>query len=204
MLTKQCSKCNETKELVLFPKQSARKDGLSAYCKVCTVKETQKRQKTLEGLVKKIYHNQRMTSGKMGRALPNYTEKELYCWMMSHNYFPMWQTWVNSNYDKWLSPSIDRINNQLSYTLDNIQLTTWKENLKNQKKMNISGEYIHSKSKAVDQYSMDDKYIQSHESIANASRAMLGTRGSVSNITGVCTGKLKSAYGFKWKFKNIC
>lgn len=200
MTTKICTKCNQIKKLADFPKQAARKDGLSAHCKQCAVLATQTRQKTLTGLVKKIFHNQHMTTKKMGRPAPTYTEQELFDWMIVHGYHSMWNSWVTSGYDKWLSPSIDRKDNTQSYTLHNIQLLTWRENLENQKKDNITGRYLHTGSKAVDQLDLEGNFIQSFPSAAIAMRTITGHRGTVSNITYVCSGKLKTAYGFKWRF----
>lgn len=143
-----------------------------------------------------------MTTKAMQRPAPGYTEAALFDWMLQHNYEALWTTWVASGYDKWLSPSIDRKDNTASYTLQNIQLITWRENLDNQKKDNISGKYLHTHSKAVDQLTLDGEYIQTFSSAANASRAILGKRGCISNITYVCSGKYRTAYGFKWRFTN--
>lgn len=35
MMTKQCTKCNEIKELILFIKRSANKSGYGSWCKKC-------------------------------------------------------------------------------------------------------------------------------------------------------------------------
>lgn len=199
-MNKTCTKCNETKDLEQFPKQATAPTGRKAQCKSCSVKDTQQRQKTLSGLVKKIYHNQRMTSRKAGRPLPTYTEAELLAWMLQQGYEAMWERWVASGYDKWLSPSIDRKDNTQSYTLNNIRLVKWRTNLENQKRDNISGRYLHTSSKAVDQLTLDGEYIKTFPSIAMAMRELTGKRGSVSNITAICEGKWKSAYGFKWRW----
>jgi len=199
-MNKTCTKCGETKTLDLFPKQATAPLGRNAKCKACAVRDTQQRQKTLTGLVKKIYHNQRMTSRRAGRALPDYTEAELLEWMLSQGYEAMWERWVASGYDKWLSPSIDRKDNTQSYTLDNIRFINWRTNLENQKQDNISGHYLHTGSKAVDQLTLEGEYIKTYPSIAIAMRDLTGKRGSVSNITAICEGKWKSAYGFKWRW----
>lgn len=119
---------------------------------------------------------------------------------MGWGYSDLWCAWVNSGYDKWLSPSVDRKDNTQSYTLSNIQLGTWKENLNKQKQDNIEGIYLHSGSKAVDQLTLDGEYIRSYPSVAIAARELNGRRVGVSNITAVCSGKWHSAYGYKWRF----
>ena len=135
---KTCTKCRESKPLETFPFKNQSKGTHTSVCKPCAVKATQARQKTREGLIKKIFHNQQMTTKKMGRVPPAYTEQELLEWAMSQGYEQMWQSWTNSGHDKWLSPSVDRIDNNQSYTLKNIQLLTWRQNLNNQKRQNIS------------------------------------------------------------------
>jgi hypothetical protein len=120
--------------------------------------------------------------------------------MLQHGYEAMWERWVASGYDKWLSPSIDRKDNTQSYTLNNIRLVKWRTNLENQKRDNISGRYLHTSSKAVDQLTLEGEYIKTFPSIAMAMRELTGKRSSVSNITAICEGKWKTAYGFKWRW----
>lgn len=201
---KTCPKCSLKLPVEAFPKSKARPDGLGYMCRKCAVLATQSRQKTQEGLVKKIYHNQRMTTGKMGRPAPNYSEKELYDWAVSKGLEQMWQTWRNSGYDRWLSPSVDRLDNNLSYSLNNIQLVTWRENLNNQKAQNRAGTHLHPGSKGVDQLTLEGDFIRSYPSAAIASRAMVGHNRNISNITLVCHGKWPTAYGHKWRFTPLC
>lgn len=44
-------------------------------------------------------------------------------------YIQIHKEWVASNYDKKLTPSIDRINPKIHYTKENIQILTWQQNL---------------------------------------------------------------------------
>jgi hypothetical protein len=169
-------------------------------CRKCAVLATQSRQRTQEGLIKKIFHNQRMTSGKMGRAAPTYTEEELFIWAIGQGYLPMWQAWVDSDYDRWLSPSVDRKDNTKSYTLSNIALMPWRKNLDNQKQNNRDGVYLHTGSKSVDQLTPEGELVTTYPSAAIACRAMVGHNKNISNITAVCHGKWPTAYGFKWRF----
>lgn len=200
MTTVTCTGCDQDKPIDQFSKGKLWAKGTKGLCKPCNVKATQEKQRTLSGLIKKIYHNQRMTTGKMGRAAPEYTEADLLQWAMAHGLQQLHATWEASNYDKWLSPSVDRRDNTKSYTLDNIQLLTWRENLDNQKAMNIAGTYLHTGSKAVDQFTLDEVFIKTFPSIACAMREVAGHRKGVTNITAVCEGKWPTAYGFKWRW----
>ena len=58
--------------------------------------------------------------------------------------------------------------------------------------------------KVINQYSLNDEYIQSFPS-AKAAAESLGkisstSNGASSHISDVCRGKRKTAYGYKWKF----
>lgn len=195
-----CTTCNEIKNLDQFSKGKLWKNGTAGMCKPCSVKATQARQRTVSGLIKKIYHNQKMTTRKMGRPAPQYTEAELLQWALQQGLETLHATWKAADYDKWLSPSIDRKDNTQSYSLDNIRLITWRENLDNQKAQNKTGEYLHTGSKAVDQLSIEGAYLQTFPSISNASRTVIGHRKGISNITNVCNGVWPTAYGFKWRW----
>lgn len=190
---KICSKCGIEKDSSSFSKGRAK-------CKSCTVETSRVYQRTLRGLVNKIYQNQIASSSTRGLPPPSYTRDELYNWMIDKGLMGLWQNWVDAEYDKWLSPSIDRIDNSLGYSLKNIQLITWKDNLDRQKAQNRSGELLHTHSKAVVQYTKDGNYLKMYPSAAIAAREMTGHNRNISNITNVCSGKNKSAYGYKWKF----
>lgn len=162
------------------------------------------RRRSPTGHIKKIYHNQRMTTQKMKRALPTYSEAELYTWAINHGLLKLHAAWETSNYNKWDSPSVDRLDNTKSYSLDNIQLITWKENLANQKIQNKTGEYLHTASVSIDQLTPDGHFIRTWPSISNACRAVVGHGRGVSNISSVAAGKNKTAYGFRWRFTALC
>lgn len=148
-----------------------------------------------------IYANQRMTSKKYGRSPPTYTKQELMDWFINQSVFQqLWDAWVASGYEKELSPSVDRKINTEGYTLNNIQLVTWKQNLINQKNQNKSGEYPHTDSKPVRQFTLEGDFVADHTSLSNAGRAVSERGKGQSNIAAVCNGKWLSAYGFKWKW----
>jgi len=86
------------------------------------------RERTLEGFVKRLFHNQRASCRRRGMKEQDYTLDELFLFMMDNDYKNMHKIWVDSNYDMDLAPSIDRLYNNETYSLDNIQLITWKEN----------------------------------------------------------------------------
>lgn len=191
---KHCARCNVTKPKTDFSR------GKST-CRPCTSLVTREYQRTSRGLVRKIYNNQLMTTNKMGRAAPSYSREELEEWMYAQGYAQLYAAWVASDYDKWLSPSIDRLDNTKSYALDNIRLITWRQNLDAQKAQNVSGEYLHTGSKEVMQYTLEGVYVTTHASLRTATRALGVARGT-SNISAVCDRKPKfrTAFGYVWRW----
>lgn len=178
-----------------------------ASCKSCAVIYVRNRQRTLKGLIYKIYQNQKMTSKAMGRNPPAYTVDELEAWAMQRGFEPMWQHWVNSDYNKWECPSFDRLDNTKGYSLDNLQLVKWHQNLANQKKDNISEKTLHPNSRAIEAWSKSGEFVQSFNSLQAAIRWLdKGLKpNNVSNLTNVADGKPmnKSAYGYIWKWPTI-
>lgn len=70
----------------------------------------------------------------------------------------------------------------------------------------LRGEIVSAKqtSKQIEQYDLENNYIQTFPSALEAARALgkvsTNSNGASSHITDVCRGKRKSAYGFRWKF----
>lgn len=55
--------------------------------------------------------------------------------------------------------------------------------------------------KVILQYTLNGEFIKEFVSICSAERE-IGKKGANSNIVRCCKGKLKSCYGFIWKYKN--
>ena len=112
-------------------------------------------------------------------------------------YIKLHKAWVDSGYLKALAPSLDRIDNELGYSFENIELMTWQQNHDNggrdAKLGKISTGTAHV---AVSQYTKKGVFIQSFISQLEASRVTGVIRG---NISRCLLGKSKSAGGFVWK-----
>ena len=197
---KTCSRCKVEKSLDSFHVNKPLMYGVHHMCKECSSLDTKERHRTIGGLVKMIYQNQQRTTRKMNRPPPAYSLEELFQWMLEKGLEKMWGTWKQTGYDKWLSPSIDRLDNNTSYTLTNIRLVTWRENLDNYVLANHTGEIDRRDSKSVIQYTKSGDYVATFKTAAMAARAMVGHNKNVGNITAVCHGRSKTAYGYVWKF----
>ena len=195
---KVCSKCKVEKSKLEFGKEKRAKDGLTSACKECNNKKQSDYLKTKEGLVTKIYGNQRIKSKKRGHVPPNYSKEELRTWLLSHpNFQTLWDNYVESNYNTDLVPSGDRLNDYKPYSLDNLQLTNWGEhNKKSDIDRRIGKNNKHSK--YILQITLKGSLVKEHYSQRQAARE---TGIFQSGIGRCCQGKSKSAGGFVWKFK---
>lgn len=160
---------------------------------------TRNRRRTPQGLVRHVFNNQRLTSRRAGRPEPTYTYKQLEDWFLNHpNFQKLYNAWVASDYDRNLSPSVDRKDNTLGYSFNNIELMTWRQNLTNQKTQNMSCEFLTANSKGVSQLDMEGNLIETFKSISNALRSIRGKSVGVSNVASAANGNLPHAYGFRW------
>jgi len=196
MEMKKCSKCGELKPLSEF---YIRRDQRTyrAECKKCTDKRNSDYLKTKRGVVYSIYVNQKKHSKKRGHAMPSYTSEELKDWLYSQKKFhELYDKWRTSDYDMWLRPSCDRLDDYKPYTLDNLRVVTLKENVTRSYSDRKNG--INNKTnKAVLQFAKNGDFIKEYHSVSEATRQT-----KIHHISSVCLGKRMTAGGFIWKFKN--
>lgn len=98
---------------------------------------TKRYEKTKKGFLMRKYHHMRgrieghdyypgayMWAGK--ELLPKET---FYEWAMANKDFHrLWTAWERSGYDRKLCPSVDRIDGNIGYTLENIRFVTFSKN----------------------------------------------------------------------------
>jgi hypothetical protein len=193
-MKKLCFKCREEKSLNEFSKKHGKP---YSYCKECDNKTRLIHRRTKRGLIFKIYSTQKRTSIRRKYDLPNYTKYELLEWCMNNSEFHIiYNDWVKNNYINKLYPSIDRLDDYKSYTLDNIQITTWE---KNNKKGNedIKNGINLKQARSVIQYDLNNNLIKKYYSIMQAERETGINHG---NIWSVCNGKYKQLNGYVWKY----
>lgn len=156
-------------------------------------------------LVSRIIGNQRANSKRRGHVPPTYNIKELREWLYDKiEYHILYDKWKKSGYQRGLSPSCDRINNDLPYTLNNIVLTTWDEN-KQRGHLDVRSKKVKNPTLlngghcAVEKWSRDRQtllhtYISQSEAVRDNPGVFQG------NISKVCKGELNHTGGFHWKF----
>ena len=97
--------------------------------------------------------------------------------------------------------------NKLNICVDSVNHILTKNNIHIKTSQEISKERY---SKAVDMYNLQDEYITSFPSAAEAGRYLIATKQSNCkpttiryHISEVCNNKRKTAAGYKWKYSNI-
>lgn len=156
-----------------------------------------------KGHVKTIYKHQIRNCISRKHPLPTYTEQELYDWYIAkEEHLTLHEAWKNSNYHIQLTPSVDRLDNSLSYTLENIELVTWSENKARAYKQLRTGVLLNptlfnNGHRAIVKYSLDGVRLCEYFSIAEACRATgIDHRG----ISDACKGKRVVFHGFRWAY----
>lgn len=141
-------------------------------------------------------------------------KEEFYKWAMGDAAFhDLFSKWEASGYDRRITPSVDRIRSSDGYMIGNMQWLTHRDNsIKAVKGIKRSDDFKQKnmgarcyRSRAILQYSKEGKFIREWACGMDAARS-LGVKGA-QNLAHCASGKIPSAYGYKWSYcdenKNI-
>ena len=197
---KICTKCNILKPITDFGWKDFKKRLYRSDCKICFNIISTNYHRSKLGFISKIYAQQKRSSKKRNHSKPSYTKKEFINWMFSQsNFEKLYNDWVKSDYAKDLAPSVDRLDDYKPYSLDNIQLMTWKEN--REKAYEDQRRGINNKNaKTVHQYDINNNFIKSYVSVAIVAKE---NRVQQPCISRCCLNKQKTSGGYKWKYEKI-
>jgi hypothetical protein len=235
--TKKCKTCQVNKLLTEFYIRKGTNDTIkySGECKECTRKRSKQNHEKIKKLddfisKKKAYakqyrqDNKRTVNGwytktysrmtrdnkrKFNLSLP-FSKDEFIKWIQENykdKFKKLFQDYVDSECNKYLNPSIDRIDDYKSYTFDNMQLITWKENdVKgtNGVKNKVSCAEVGKKycSKTVMQYDTENNLLMLFSSTHEAER-VTGIDSSL--IAKACRKYIEGgtgyAKGYIWHYK---
>lgn len=134
---------------------------------------------------------------------PSYSAKELKRWILLNPLFrPLYISWLKSGYKTELAPSVDRLNDYLPYTLDNIQLMTWAENkLKGERETKEGKKYNKVKSVVClekDTEKFINQYYSYHEAMRDTSIKFNTIASAVSKNIESNGAKNYLAGGYYW------
>ena len=208
---KTCSHCRSDLPLEAFNYQSNGVLGRRAECKDCVKRYTRSK----HGVALGIMANQIESCKARGYTPPLYSFDELEAWLFSQPVFhSIYDAWVVSGYKKGFKPSVDRINDYISYRLDNIQIVNWFDNNQKNYTDRMSGKN-NKQSLAVDMLDLDNIFIERFHSVSEAARKV---NGIPSNIIGAINKRVRktkvidnvtytthvlTAYGYKWRYSTI-
>ena len=142
---KKCIVCKKIKQLDDFYTHPQMRDGHLNKCKECCIEYGRGRDTHAKDLRRyrenphrylkhKYYGIKARCNGRTshrsydGRAYLSLKEWEAFCEETYPQFIGMYKSWQESGYNRMLSPSIDRIDNNLGYVLGNIQWLTMVEN----------------------------------------------------------------------------
>jgi len=179
---KKCNKCLQYKKLNNFYKGKFYKDGFITICKLCIKKKDINKYKdcqwirhfrNLKARCNNPKNNRYYCYGRRGIKCM-ITEKELkFIWFRDNAY----------NLKK---PSIDRINNDGNYELNNCRFIELNRHLSKHK------------SKVVLQSDLNNKFIKEFKSVHNASQKLNIHENAISNCA---RNETKTSGKFKWRYK---
>lgn len=183
---KTCIDCNNTKPFTDFVAKASCKDGYEPRCRKC--RSIKYNKSTPELLCKKIYNTQLINSNKRAHAAPVYTLAELTQWMLAQPQFAeLYAAWEAAGYPKNKAPSVDRLDDNSGYTLDNIQLLTWQANqLKGAAAKQANTLIVNHR--AVVAYHRNGELYKRYPSMAEAMREFGGKASQSFGISSVCNG----------------
>lgn len=76
-----------------------------------------------------LFNGMKQKSKRRGHPAPNFTLIQFRNWLDMNSFSSIRAAYIESGADKWLRPSVDRIDNAMPYSFDNMRLVTWRENL---------------------------------------------------------------------------
>lgn len=153
---------------------------------------------------RKMYLSQITHAKERGQHAPTYTYEEFLEWLNNQPHLEkLWNVWCASNYDTKLKPSVDRIDETKSYTIENIQLITWEDNYRKAQHDRKTGKRLLTH-KAVRALTVTGQMYGEYISIKEAARAVSGDSTKISNIVNkkICTKACGRTYTLT-KHKNL-
>lgn len=156
--------------------------------------------KSRRGVCITLWHHNVKNSIKRGHKPPEYTQKELIDWILSHKDFEkLYSNWVDSNYLRDLAVSIDRLDDSKGYAFNNIQLITFRENyLKSHQgfrdKTLFNPTLLNDGHVKVYQYNTKGHFIKDFISLSEAARQLNVRHQLISRAIKVG----RYAYGYFW------
>jgi hypothetical protein len=148
---------------------------------------------TPKGVLTNLYSKQKYRCRVKNRPMPSYSLSELHSVFLDDpRFIAIFHYWINSGKKKNLKPSIDRIDPEKPYSLDNIQMMTWGEN-----RSKGDSESIKTRRTSVLMFSLSGEKLFDFPSIKEAAQKVGISQGL---IVMCCQGKRNQAAGRVWRY----
>lgn len=192
-----CIHCNTWKPPSAYSKNKKAFLGIRSTCRDCAKIEKETFYKSKKGVIQTIWDSQKRSAKEREMNPPSYTKEWFFEWVESQDVFhEIYDKWIQSGYDRWQKPSVDRLDPFESYTPTNIEVTTWQENvdrnLKAVKKGEARVEYA-----PVIQLDMEGNFIKEFINVRIAEREL---NIAYQNIWKVCNNRRNHAGNYKWMY----
>lgn len=160
------------------------------------VEKTKAYNKTRKGLARRLYNHQIERCKTRGHSAPTYTKYEFEIWLYDQpNFEELFCIWQNSGYLKHLKPSVDRLDDYSSYSLENIQLTIWEKNNLKARQDTKTGK-LYKATTCVSQHKKDGSLVLCYPSVTiAASKTNSNSKAIFENLSG----RSRTSNGFIWR-----
>lgn len=204
---KTCTQCGENKPLDEFAKNPRANDGRRSNCKDCSYKKTRDWNRSPKGVAVRLWHKHIARSDQRGHTRPDYGKEWLINFIMTHPEYPrLHKEYVDSGYDRYKCPSIDRLDDNIGYRKDNIRLVSFAENMEHCYHAGRNADHFNSgwvkgcmgPHRGVVQLSLSGDFIAEFISVNEAARSV--AKASNSKIPMCCKGKRKTHAGYCWVY----
>lgn len=195
-----CTKCGIDKLIGEFSKCPNKINGVKSACKECHNKAHVEYRRKLPNYIRSMYLTSVSNSKKRGQDLPNYDFEIYKTWLFAKSKFLwLWNDYVESDYEKDLAPSVNRLDSSLPYTLGNLELGTWRENFEHEMMEKLTGKARGNYGRSIVQQLDKDtlEVIEEFHSIAEAVRVVGDIFGS--NICKCLKGTRNHTGGYAWR-----
>ena len=156
--------------------------------------------RTPDFLIQTIYERQLKSSRSRGHNKPDYTLTWLKEWVKSQpEFITLFDNWIASDCQTNLIPSVDRFDDAIGYTKENLhKVMTWQDNKRRGEILRGQGVSKHGTAKEVHQFDIQGNYINTYHS-NRAAYLALGVK-PCTHILEVCEGRRKMAEGYIWSY----
>lgn len=185
---KNCARCKIKKSLNKFYPDKRTKDKKRFWCIDCDNKASDKFCNKYPWKTRLYSIKQRCNNPKC-KAYKWYGGRGIKCLITSEE---IKELWFRDKAYKMKRPSIDRKENNKDYIFENCRFIELSKNSSRQDKTD--------QEKPVNQYDLEGNFIRSFKSVMESER-ILCIKDGHGHIVAVCLGKRKTAYRYKWLYK---